>query len=123
MNWLDDELRTLLQRKEPPEGFAERVLARVEVAPSRLSVIPPRRRTLFRKSWGGWVAAAAACLILAFGFVWHQRDQRRRAQADLASQQAVMALRIASSQFNRALQQAQEVTWEALALKTKNQLE
>lgn len=123
MNWLDDELRTLLQRKEPPEGFTERVLARVEVAPSRLNVPPPRRRTLFQKSWIGWVAAAAACLILAFGFVWHQRDQRRRAQAEFASQQAAMALRIASSQFNMALQQAAQVTQQALALKTKNQSE
>lgn len=123
MNWLDDELRTLLQRKEPPEGFAERVLARVEVAPSRLNVIPRRRRTLFYKSWVGWVAAAAACLILAFGFVWHQREQRTRAEAELASQQAAMALRIASSQFNIALQQAAQVTQQALDLKTKNQSE
>lgn len=123
MNRLDDELRMLLGRKEPPEGFAERVLARMEVATSRPNAIPLPRRTPFRRSWIAWAAGIAACLLLAISFVRYRRYEHHRAEAELASQQATIALRIASSQLNRALQQAQEVTWEALALKTKNQLE
>lgn len=123
MNRLDDELHMLLGRKEPPEGFAERVFARMEAVPSRLNVNPQRRRTVFQKSWVGWAAGIAACLILAISFVWYRRYQHQRANAALASQQATMALRIASSQLNRALQQAQEVTREALAVNSKKQME
>lgn len=123
MNWLDDELRTLLRRKEPPEGFAERVLARMEVAASRPDAIRLPRRTPFRRSWIAWAAGVAACLILAISFVRYRRYQHQRAEAELASQQATIALRIASTQLNRALQQAQQVTQQALAGKSKKEME
>lgn len=121
MNWLDDELRTLFRRKQPPEGFAERVLARMETANAK-----PRQRRVdpLRQSWVRWVAVVAtACLLLAIGLVQHQRHQRLRAEADWASQQATMALRIASTQLNMALEQAQQVTEQALTVKSKKRME
>ena len=35
MKPLDDQLRELFRRKEPPEGFVERVMARIEQEPQR----------------------------------------------------------------------------------------
>ncbi|MGH9444462.1 MAG: hypothetical protein ACRD3O_01815 [Terriglobia bacterium] len=131
MKGLDDELRSLLRRKEPPEGFAERVLARVEAANARLNFARPggarfrrpRMGPLGRMGWMGWIAAAAACLLLAISLVRYQRHQRTRAEADLAGQQATVALHIASAQLTMALRQAQQITERALAAESKGRKE
>lgn len=62
MNDLEKELGLALRREDPPEGFADRVLARVanEATP---------RPAARRRSWVYAVAAAAAVLVFAFG-VW-----------------------------------------------------
>jgi hypothetical protein len=54
---MDDELKAALRRKEPPDGFTERVLAELRVGQALLPVPPSRRRT--------WRAVAAAALLLA----------------------------------------------------------
>lgn len=117
MNWLDDELRMVFRHKEPPEGFAERVLKTAN------SNSMWQRRALLRPSWMGWVAVAAACLLLVIVLVVHQRHQRRLDEADLAGQQATMALRIVSTQLNMAFEQAQQVTEQALVVKSKRRME
>jgi hypothetical protein len=81
MNRLEDELRSALRRREPPPGFAERVMARVPVT------MPARRRPT--AVWR-WVAAAAACLVMVAG-IDSYRDYRRGVEA---KQQALLALRI-----------------------------
>jgi len=63
---IDEELKIALRREEPPEGFAERVLARLpeRVAPETASnVVPfrPRRSTTILSG------IAAAALLGAFG--------------------------------------------------------
>lgn len=120
MNLLENELGKLLQRKEPPEGFAGRVLARMGTEPSQSSPDSQKRRSLFPWSWRVWAAAAAACLILAVSSgVLEQRARHRQAEADLAGRQATLALEIASHQFNIAMQQAREATHQALAAATQ----
>jgi hypothetical protein len=67
MNDLEKELGLALRREDPPEGFADRVLARVANEPrSEAAPVLPFAR---RRSWVYAVAAAAAVLVFAFG-VW-----------------------------------------------------
>lgn len=113
MNPLDDELRELLKREEPPESFAERVMARLKAAPPRSSFLE-RIGGLWRPRLG-WIAAAAICLVIIFGVARHREQQRRRAQAEQASRQAILALQIASTELHSALEQAQRITTQALA--------
>jgi hypothetical protein len=60
MSNLDDELRLALTREEPPEGFAERVLARLPREASNVVEMRPRRRMA-----PAWLAAAAALVLVA----------------------------------------------------------
>jgi hypothetical protein len=123
MKPLDDELRSLLKRREPPEGFAERVLERIETSlPQRPSA--GRTAGLWRRPVLRWVAVAAAC-VLVLAAVARHKQQRERAQAEQAGRQAIWALTVASNELNSALEQAQRVTVQALTApqKTKTRME
>jgi sensor domain CHASE-containing protein len=111
MKPLDDELRSLFKRKEPPEGFAERVLARLDTAPARLT-FAQRVSALYRWPMLRWAAVAAmVCTMAVLGVVRHQHQERVRAQAE----QAVQALEIASTELNTALEQAQRITVQTIS--------
>jgi hypothetical protein len=109
MNSPDTELRELFRRKEPPEGFATRVLARTE---------GQRRRLNQARAWGWarWLAACAACVLVVVGALQY-RGQRR---AQRNAEQAALALRIAGSQLDAALQQAARTESQALAVLQKS---
>jgi hypothetical protein len=113
MTPLDDELRNLLKRQEPPEGFAERVLTRLQTAPLERNLL---RRTVdwWRRPALRWAAALAACLLVMVGVARYQHQQRVRAQAEQASREAMLALRITSVELEAALERAQRVTVQAL---------
>ena len=85
MSRLDDELRYALRRKEPPEGFADRVMARVPVT------MPVRRPSMVVR----WVAAAAACLMVVAGAGRYQ-EYRRGMEA---KQQLLQALQITQAKL------------------------
>ncbi|HET7099704.1 MAG TPA: hypothetical protein VFJ52_01025 [Terriglobia bacterium] len=114
MKPLDDELRNLLRPKEPPEGFAERVMARLDTAPPRQT--PARRLSaIFQPPVLRWAAVAAVVCVVAFAsIVRYRHQQRMRAQAERASQQAIFALRITNQEIDTALRRAQRVTLRAL---------
>jgi hypothetical protein len=84
MSRLDDELKQALRRHEPPEGFADRVLAAV---PARSA-----RRILPR-----WFAAAAAVVLIAGGAGYEHRRQVR--EGEQAKEQVMLALRITGSKL------------------------
>ena len=90
MNDWENELRTALQRREPPRGFAERVLSRV---PARRSQAP---------RWA-WAWAVAACLLVSAGGLGFREYRARQAGQDL-----LLALDIAG----RTLQQAEKIVQE-----------
>jgi hypothetical protein len=114
MSPLDDELRNLLRRKEPPEGFAARVMARLDTEPAR-PTLARRVAAIFRPPVLRWAAVTAfVCVLAVASIVRYQRQQRMRAQAEQASQQAVVALRIANEEIDTALRRAQRVTLRAL---------
>lgn len=82
---LDDELRSALARRDPPAGFAERVVARATRRTPRL--------TAYRAA--GW--AVAAMLLVGSGFEYY-----RYREALQAKQEALVALRIAGKQMAMA---------------------
>lgn len=117
MKRLEDELRTLLRRKQPPEAFAGRVMERIRAEASNASfhrVDDPRR-----KPSAGWIAAIAACVILTISAAWLHRTRSEHSKAELASKQATVALRIASSEFNVALRLARQETEQSLGATLK----
>jgi uncharacterized protein HemX len=87
----EDELRSALRRKEPPPGFAARVLARTT---------PPRRMFPMRLA----TAAIAAVLVLSAGGYGYREYQGRRAK-----QQLLVALEITSSKLALAQNKIDEL--------------
>ena len=125
MKPLHDELKNLLRREDPPEGFAERVMARLDTTPAR-STVSQRASLLFWQPVLRWVAVAAVvCVIAVAIIIHHQHQQRVRAQAERASQEAMVALRITNQQIDAALERAQHATLRALQVprNPKSQLE
>jgi hypothetical protein len=93
---LEAELRQALQRREPPEGFAERVLQRAESAPPLRAQVPR-----FRLLWPAAALAAATALVLSISSEY-RAVQERQTQEEQAGQQVIQALRIASEELNIA---------------------
>jgi hypothetical protein len=92
MNPLDDELKSGLKsalgRREPPRGFADRVMSQVPAAPKR--------------RWThSWMAAAAATLISIVGVSGYdyQRRERMRQAGERAKADLVFALDLASEKL------------------------
>jgi hypothetical protein len=98
MSRLEDELRQALRRREPPAGFAERVLARARQ--------PEKRRPLLFH-WR-WLAAAAALVVLAAGL--HLFEERRhRLEGERAKEQVMLALRVTGSKLRLAQHRLQRI--------------
>ena len=91
MNPLDDELRRALRRVDAPEGFADRVRARIE-----------GQTTLGRTANSGWVKTAlalAATLAIVAGGTWYRAQEQRRAQGEEARRQVLASLNIAGNKL------------------------
>jgi hypothetical protein len=89
MDWLEQELKMALARNDPPEGFAERVARRATA------------RTYQRPRW----LAAAAALVLFSGAGLGYRQYR----GQMAKEQVMRAMRIASVKVNHIQAQVREV--------------
>jgi hypothetical protein len=107
MHFSEDDLRSALERKDPGEGFTRRVMARIDQAGEKVSPAG-RLRTWFLQLW--WPlrvrTAVAAVLVagLAFGAWLGVAHYRQLREGEMAKQQAVLALRIATAKFNHVLQ-------------------
>ena len=101
MSPFDDDLKNALQRVEPPEGFAERVMARASLEARPRLTFAGRLRALFVPKPVRWAAAmAVVCLVIVAGTVRYRAIQEQRIQGELASAQAKQALEIASAKLN-----------------------
>lgn len=96
---LERELREGLAARPAPEGFAERVLARVASKEARRESGP----TLF-PHWRSALAAVLIAAALITAGLWRQRRERRIA-GEHARAQVFLALRITSSTLDTILQQ------------------
>ena len=85
MNQVERDIRESLRRRQPPPGFAGKVLARTRQ-------FEPRRT-----SWV-WLAAAALVLLMIGGIGFLQ-EQRRQAEGERAKQQLMAGLRITGSKL------------------------
>lgn len=105
MSHLEEELSKALRRREPSEGFAERVLAAAASAGNRQSRWQRWRAAfhvpLQRLAW----TAVCGCLLVTGVYFYQQREER--IQGERAKQEVVLALRIAATELDRALQSVQ----------------
>jgi hypothetical protein len=89
----DARLRNALAPVDPPEGFAQRVRARLD---REAPAMPPSRRRVPR-----WMAIAAlVTAVLASPVAYREYENRREALA--AKAQVLLALQIASRELNSA---------------------
>ena len=89
MDWLEQELKQALARKEPPAGFPERVSR----AAKRPRFAVPR-----------WIAAAAALVVVTGGsLAWREHQGR------LAKEQVMTAMRVTSAKLKHIQGRVREV--------------
>jgi len=105
MRNLDDELKNVLRRVEPPAGFADRVLRRANSQPpARPLELVTAMRTTARRPPSVWYRfAAAAALVGALGgaveYRQLQQERTERLAGEAAKEKVVLALHIASSKL------------------------
>jgi cytochrome c-type biogenesis protein CcmH/NrfG len=129
MHFSEDDLREALKRKDPGEGFTQRVMARVNQAQSESKPVlakPEKKSNGSFMAWWmhrpAWAIAVVAILLLAFGIGGYQYSEYRHAEemhiarakqqqlqqeAERARDQAIMALEIARTKMNHVLRHAQ----------------
>lgn len=98
---IDQELQQALARKSAPDGFAQRVMARLGEAQTRRRQAPgqwhwPAASTLRR------IAAALILTAALGGLTAHQVAEHRRTEGEHARQQLMTALHIASAKMRVA---------------------
>ena len=109
-NRLEDALKNALRREEVPDGFAERVMARVAQQETAA-------RGVRQASWFGffsqpllrWAAFATVTASLVAGAVHYRTVQREREQGEAAKQRLMLALRIAGSKLQLAKAKVNEI--------------
>jgi hypothetical protein len=93
---LERDLRQALRRVDPPAGFAEAVLSRLE--PGRGAEPPLPRRAVGPTRWLPLGLAASLVAAALGGAAW--LEQERHQQGAMAADQVRQALRISSQQLN-----------------------
>jgi hypothetical protein len=113
MNEFEDKLRKALRRQPAPEGFAEKVMARIAAVPHPGTKPQWGFRAFFASPMFRWAAAVAVCLLIVGGAAQFERQQRLRRQGEVASVQVKQALRIASVKLNVARKKVQGIGRES----------
>jgi hypothetical protein len=86
----EKELREHLQARSAPEGFTDRVMARIPAQ--------RRPRALWQPVWR-WAAAASVLAVTVFGGIEHDRQQR--IAGERAREQVLLALRITGTTLHQ----------------------
>jgi hypothetical protein len=94
MDRLEEQLKNALRRRQPPEGFAPRIVARVGLGTreARRWLWFPRLR---------WALVLLLC-VAVFGGLVYRHARVERARGEVAKRQAIMALRIAGRKIQEA---------------------
>lgn len=88
MRELENDLRQALRRQDPPDGFTDRVMARI---PQRPVTGDGKRRWLAKEVLA---MAAGVCLAVVGGATWEQHQ--RQTQGEKARNELIYALTMAS---------------------------
>ena len=113
MNPFEDKLRNALRREAAPEGFAEKVLARIRGLPQPGAKGWRQFGAFLARPVLRWaLTAATVCLVIAGGVVHHERQEHLRREGEMARVQVRQALRIASVKLNVARKKVQEINRE-----------
>ncbi|MGH9405329.1 MAG: hypothetical protein ACRD3D_05755 [Terriglobia bacterium] len=104
MKGLEEQLRSMLRREEPPASFTERVLARVRGKAKPRKALRRFVDALVPRPMPRWAAAAAAlaCVLVALSYTGYRGREQRR--GELATAEVMVALRITSAQLNATFQ-------------------
>jgi len=118
---MEDALKNAFRRQSPPDGFADRILARVAKQNSVQS--RPGQRDSWLRLFAQplrWAAAGALAAALVAGGIHYRQVQYKaeheRVEGEAAKQRLMLALRIASSK----LQLAKSKVYEINAGQTEN---
>lgn len=103
----DDALKSALRRQEAPDGFADRVLARVAVQNQR-PVRADSWLSLFTQPIVRWAALAAVAAAMIVG-VHVYNAHREQAKGEAAKQRLMLALRVAGSKLQLAKAKVNEM--------------
>lgn len=111
MNELEDALRHVLRREEPPAGFAERVRRRVAERDRPAVHTTPQQPAHAKRPLMGWAAAAVLVAAAAGGIQYHAAMEARqeRARGKAAKEQVVEALRIAGAKLQLVQAKVKEI--------------
>jgi hypothetical protein len=96
MSNFERDLRDVLRRREPPHGFAGKVLARAREIDGRREA-----RSIWNWSWR-WVTVAALVVVLVGGgYMYQQHERRLQAEksAEKSKEELMIALRLTGSRF------------------------
>ncbi len=108
MNRLEEKLREVYRRKEPPAEFSQRVLRRIrETSAGREEKRAARPAWLFLPRFSWMAAAAMLLLLIGVGALRYRQLQQEQRQGEEAKQQLLLALHITGGkiqQIHRLLQ-------------------
>jgi len=106
MQTLEDDLKRALARQSAPDGFAGRVMRRVDDAgkdAGKIAGATPRRQSRFTR------AIAAGLLLTAVAGGWAAQKAIERREGERARQEVLVALHIASAKVRTAQQHVHEI--------------
>ncbi len=100
MQTLEDDLKRALARQSAPDGFAERVMQRIDTG--RIAGATQKRAR-------AWRAIAAGLLLTAIAGGWGAQKAIERREGERAREEVLIALRIASAKVRTAQQHVHEI--------------
>jgi hypothetical protein len=103
MNRLENELRNAMKREDPPEGFAERVLARAAETKQN------SRIRIFARPGFRWALAGAIGLLLVAAGVEYRQEKLEQVRGEAAKTQLMLALRITADKLQLAQEKVQRL--------------
>ena len=116
MNRLEETLRQALRREEPPDGFAQRVLARATSPAAR-----PGPWAWLRSPGLRWALAATLPLVL-LSALQYNAERRRRAEGELAKARMLTALRITADKLESAREKVSRATSRSFGVRPANSI-